>query len=82
MKRITLEREFNDFDEKLLKKYYRNQCSPEERQVVEKWFTTLKYTKDINGAARKEWDATSTESSRKEHLKEVLYKIHYYLHLN
>ena len=43
--------------------------------------TTLKYTKDINGAARKEWDATSTESSRKEHLNEVLYKIHYYLHL-
>lgn len=81
MDKESIRKEFNDFDEKLLERYYQNQCSPEERQVVEGWFTRLKYNKDINRIARKEWDATSEEGSQKGKLNEILYKIHYYLRL-
>lgn len=81
MKKNKIENEFENFDKELLEKYYQDQCTQEERKVVEGWIAGIQHNKEINKVARKIWDITSTEGNQKSILNEVLYKIHYTLRL-
>jgi len=68
-------------DEDLLKKYYQNSCSPEEREYVEQCFLDLKHYGQVSKAARQEWDETSSEGNKSGVLTDILHKIHYDIRL-
>jgi len=68
-------------DDKLIRRYYQNECSAEEKLFVEQCFTDFSYAKDVTDIANDEWDNTDTEGDDKELLSDILYKIHYNLRL-
>ena len=76
------QKKHKEFDNKLIKKYYQKKCSPEEKEIVEYWFADIKYNKGTTEAAEQEWEQISTEGDKKGLLTDILYKIHYNIHLN
>jgi len=76
------QKNYKEFDKKLIEKYYQKKCSPEEKEIVEYWFADIKYNKKTSEAAKQEWEQISTEGDKKGLLTNILYKIHYNIHLN
>ena len=72
---------YDKFDYKLVEKYYQKKCSPEEKKIVEHWFADIKYSSEITAIAQKQWEHTGAEGNDKELLNDILYKIHYNIHL-
>ena len=73
---------YKEFDKKLVEKYYQKKCTPEEKSVVEQWFSDLRNNKETTEAAKQEWEETSSEGNKKEFLTNILYKVHYNMHLD
>ncbi len=71
-----------EFDKKLVEKYYQKKCTPEEKSVVEQWFSDLRNNKETTKSAKQEWEQTSSEGNKKELLANILYKVHYNIHLD
>ncbi len=68
-------------DNGLIRKYYTNKCSPEERRFVEQCFADEKCASGITDAARQEWETTSSEGENTEVLSNILYEINYNIRL-
>ena len=68
-------------DNNLLRKYYQNKCSPEERQFIEQCFVDVNCARGITDAAKQEWGEISSEGDNKGLLANILYKIHYNIRL-
>ena len=68
-------------DEKLLRKYYQNKCTAEEKLFVEQCFVDVNCAKDIIETAKQEWEKTSGEGDKKSLLTNILYEIHYNIRL-
>jgi len=69
------------FSEDLLDKYYQKKCSGEEKEIVEQWFADLRFNKETTRDSHKQWELTSPEGAPKDLLDEILYKVHYQLHI-
>ncbi len=72
---------YKEFNNKLITKYYQNNCSPEERRFVEQCFVDVKCAREITDAAKQEWEEISSEGNNKGLLSDILYKIHYNIRL-
>ncbi|MEN8203616.1 MAG: FecR domain-containing protein [Bacteroidota bacterium] len=64
-------------DENLIRKYYQNKCSAEEKRFVEQCFVDINYARKIKDGARQEWEEISAEGDKKGLLTDILCKIHY-----
>ena len=73
---------YKEFDKKLIEKYYQKKCSPEEKFIVEQWFADLRNNRETTEATKQEWDQTSSEGNEKDLLTNILYKVHYNMHLD
>ncbi len=69
------------FDPELLDKFYRGNCTPKEKEMVEEWFTVLNLREAVTHKAREEWDRIEMSKPQDSQLHEILYKIHYHLRL-
>jgi len=72
---------YKECDNNLIRKYYQNKCSSEERRFVEQCFVDVKCARGITDGAKQEWETTSTEGDNKGLLSNILYKIHYNIRL-
>ena len=59
------QKNYKEFDKKLIEKYYQKKCSPEEKEIIEYWFADIKYNKKTSEAAKQEWEQISTEGDKK-----------------
>jgi len=75
------EKSNKECDEDLLKKYYQNRCSSEEKEYVEQCFLDLKHYGKVTTAARQEWNETSSEGNKRGVLTDILHKIHFDIRL-
>jgi len=75
------EKSKKECDEALIRKYYQNRCSSEEKEYVEQCFLDLKHYGKVSKAARQEWDETSSEGNKSGVLTDILHKIHFDLRL-
>lgn len=69
------------FDPRLLEKFYRGECTREEKEQMEAWFISLDNRKEINRKALAEWEKTPDTGNRQDLLEKILYKIHYNLRI-
>ncbi|MEN8230010.1 MAG: FecR domain-containing protein [Bacteroidota bacterium] len=68
-------------DKNLIRKYYQNKCSAEEKRFVEQCFFDMKYARKVTEGARLEWEEISDEGDKKGFLTDILCKIHYNIRL-
>ena len=73
---------YKECDTHLIRKYYQNKCSAEERRFVEQCFVDVQCAKGITEAAKQEWEKISAEGDNKGLLSNILYKIHYNIRLD
>ena len=71
----------DQFDAGLVEKFYRGECTEEEKQCVEEWFLGLEHRKYVNRRAGEEWENTPETGNQADLLQEILYKVHYALRL-
>ena len=72
---------YQECDNNLIKKYYQNKCSDEDRRSVEQCFVDVRQFRGIKDEAKKEWETISIEGNNKGLLTNILYKIHYTIRL-
>lgn len=71
-----------DIAPELLDKYYKQQCTPEEIELVHHWFIGMEHQHNNNERVIEEWENTPAEGDQKELLQDILYKIHYNIHID
>ncbi len=69
------------FSKDLLDKYYKKECSGEEKVIVEQWFAGVRFSKEITGEAHQQWKNLNKEGVPDGLLDDTFYKVHYQLHM-